>query len=70
MRMLLGIIIGGLLTIGGAYVYDSQHAGTDVTASAQAVGAERPLVNWDVASVKWHELTGRARTEWHRLASR
>lgn len=23
MRMLLGIIVGGLLTVGGAYIYDS-----------------------------------------------
>lgn len=67
MRLLLGIIIGVLLTVGGAYIYDSQRA---TAATAQASVAERPLVNWDVASVKWNQLTGRARSEWHRLAER
>ena len=65
MRLLLGVILGVLLTIGGAYVYDSAHAPATTTSVAQ-----RPLVNWDVASVKWDHLTTRARNEWTRLAGR
>ena len=65
MRVLIGIILGGVLTIGGTYVYDSHNtlAAADAPASAQ-----RPLVNWDVVGTKWNHLTVRARDEWSRLA--
>lgn len=64
MRLLFGIIIGALLTIGAAYIYDSNNAANaaDTTASA------RPMVNWDVVGVKWQHLTERARSEWTRVA--
>ena len=65
MRLLLGVILGVLLTIGGAYVYDSAHERPTTTAAAQ-----RPLVTWDVAAVKWNGLTTRARNEWTRIAGR
>ncbi|HZT25450.1 MAG TPA: hypothetical protein VFA57_07075 [Pseudolabrys sp.] len=67
MRVLLGLILGALLTVGGAYLYDSHHAATALNAPANA---QRPLVNWDVVAVKWDHLTTRARAEWHRLASK
>ncbi|MSO68485.1 MAG: hypothetical protein EXQ82_12005 [Pseudolabrys sp.] len=65
MRMLLGIIVGGLLTVGGAYIYDSHNALDAVNAPASA---QRPLVNWDIVGTKWQHLTVRARSEWTRLA--
>jgi hypothetical protein len=65
MRLLLGLILGVLLTIGGTYVYDSAHAPATTAAAAQ-----RPLVNWDVVNVKWNHLTTRARDEWTRIAGR
>jgi hypothetical protein len=64
MRVLFGIILGVLLTIGGAYLYDS-HNGT-TTANANSV--QRPMVNWDVVGHKWNRLTDRARAEWVRIA--
>ena len=64
MRLLFGIIIGACLTVGGAYLYDSHNALDAVNAPASA---QRPLVNWDIVSVKWEHLTVRARTEWTRL---
>ena len=64
MRLLIGIILGALITVGGAYVYDSTHAPPTATAAA----TERPLVNWDVVATKWNGLAVRARTEWTRLA--
>ncbi|HTT47276.1 MAG TPA: hypothetical protein VMG39_04645 [Pseudolabrys sp.] len=64
MRLLLGIILGAVLTIGGAYLYDSH----DALANAQA-STQRPLVNWDMVGVKWNHLTERARAEWTRLAA-
>ena len=65
MRTLLGIIIGGILTVGGAYLYDSHNA---MTAANAAAAAQRPLVNWDVVGTKWEHLTARARAEWTRVA--
>jgi hypothetical protein len=67
MRVLLGIILGAVLTIGGAYLYDSHQSA--VTTSAPAT-AQRPLVNWDVVAVKWGHMSTRARAEWNRIASR
>ena len=64
MRLLFGIILGACLTVGGAYLYDSHNALDAVNAPASA---QRPLVNWDIVSVKWEHLTVRARTEWTRL---
>lgn len=61
MRILIGIILGIILTIGGAYLYDS-HSATN------AASVQRPMVNWDVVSNNWNRLTERARAEWTRLA--
>jgi hypothetical protein len=65
MRVLFGIILGGCLTVGGAYLYDSHNATADVNAPASV---QKSLVNWDVVGTKWQLLTARARTEWARLA--
>jgi hypothetical protein len=65
MRVLFGIILGGILTVGAAYLYDSHHALEAVNAPASA---HRPLVNWDVVETKWQQLTVRARSEWFRVA--
>ena len=62
MRVLIGIILGVILTVGGAYLNDSHNAlGT--------AGAQRPMVNWDIVGNKWDHLTQRARAEWNRLTS-
>jgi hypothetical protein len=66
MRVLIGIVLGAVLTIGGAYLYDSR---TDVGINGSSAAAHRPMVNWDVVSTKWHHLTDRARAEWNRIAS-
>jgi hypothetical protein len=63
--MLLGIILGAILTMGGAYLYDSHNALANANAQPTA---QRPLVNWDVVNVKWERLTERARSEWNRVA--
>jgi len=67
MRLLLGLILGAVLTIGGAYLYDSHHA---AEAANVSTSAQRPLVNWDVVAVKWAYLTTRARAEWNHIASK
>jgi hypothetical protein len=66
MRLLLGIILGAFLTVGGAYLYDSHNASATIDAPATA---QRPMVNWDVVNVKWHELATTARAQWHRVTA-
>ena len=61
MRLLFGII----LTVGGAYLYDSHNSPAPGAAPADL---QRPLVNWDVVGTKWRHLHERARAEWTRLA--
>ena len=65
MRLLLGIILGGALTVGGAYLYDSHNT---LAAGNAPAGLQRPLVNWDVVGTKWQHLNERARAEWARLS--
>jgi hypothetical protein len=65
MRVLFGIILGALLTVSGAYLYDSRQT---AQAADTATVAQRPMVNWDVVGVKWQYLTERARSEWTRVA--
>jgi hypothetical protein len=67
MRVLIGIIFGVLLTVGGAYLYDSHYA---VANSGTASSLQRPMVNWDVVGTKWNHLTERLRAEWSRLAAK
>ncbi len=43
MRVLFGIVLGAILTAGGAYYRDTTYA------SPASTNASRPLVNWDVA---------------------
>ena len=64
MRILLGIILGGLITVGSAYLYDSHNT---LAATNGIATAQRPLVNWDVVGQKWIRLTERARAEWNRI---
>jgi hypothetical protein len=73
MRVLLGIILGGVLTVGGAYLYDSHNTylydSHNTLAAANAPASmQRPMVNWDVVGTKWEQLTQRARAEWTRVA--
>lgn len=65
MRVLLGIILGAVLTAGSAYLYDSHHA---LQATNAPASVQRPLVNWDVVNTKWQRLSDRARSEWYRVA--
>ncbi|MEJ2374443.1 MAG: hypothetical protein P8Y71_03160 [Pseudolabrys sp.] len=66
MRLLIGIVLGAVLTVGSAYLYDNHHAAMAVNAPISA--QQRPLVNWDVVAAKWAHLTSKARAEWRRLA--
>jgi hypothetical protein len=57
MRFIFGLIIGGALTVGGAYVADSMS------------GAEaKPMVNWDVVAKNFDSVTALAREGWRKIA--
>jgi hypothetical protein len=62
MRLVLGIILGVLLTIGVAYVSDSGRA-----AVCQAGGVGCPLVNWDEANTRYKNAETSIRGAWDRL---
>ena len=65
MRLLLGMILGVVLTIGAAYVRDS---GTS-TDSAGVPAIERPMVNWDVVGENWRQLSAKVREQFNRLTT-
>ena len=57
MRFIFGIIVGALLTVGGAYFVDT----------ASRAGA-KPLVNWEVAAQKMNSLSVRVREGWRKIS--
>jgi hypothetical protein len=62
MRLLLGMILGALLTVSAAWIYDSGR-------SDQA-GMQRTMVNWDVVSENWQAAKARVQQEWTQLSNR
>jgi hypothetical protein len=54
--MLFGVILGVILTIAGAYAYDSSTGRAANGLSTTAAGGNAPLVNWDVVSEDWTVL--------------
>jgi hypothetical protein len=54
MRLFLGMILGALLLIAGAYYHDSMH--TSTVASGPDATQNRPMVNWDVVETNWNSL--------------
>jgi len=75
MRLFLGIILGAILTIGGAYLYDASISepskGTTQTSAATQTSIEqRPMVNWDVVNRNWQSWSLGVRNTWNKLAVR
>ena len=54
MRVLLGIILGVILTIAGTYTYDSSTGRAANGLTTTAAGGQAPMVNWDVVSANWN----------------
>jgi hypothetical protein len=60
MRLILGMILGAILTVAAAYVSD--------TASRSGSGAEqRPMVNWDVVGRNVDSVTTAIKQGWAKL---
>jgi hypothetical protein len=60
MRLIFGFIVGVVITVAGAYFYDS-HLPT---------GSSQRLVNWDAAADLSRWGMERARQEWDKLTAR
>jgi hypothetical protein len=69
MRLFLGIIVGVILTIGVAYLSDASTSGPSDIGS-QTNLEQRPMVNWDVVSRNWQNLSLGVRNTWNKLAAR
>ncbi len=63
MRFLFGIIVGVLLTVGVAYVFDSRRA----IRRARRGSAEQKMVNWDVVQKEIKDLSSDIHDGWNRL---
>jgi hypothetical protein len=77
MRVFLGLILGAMLTVIGAYSYDVL-TGKEVTTtelSANVAPDRRPMVNWDVVGRNWQnletnlrEMAARVHEQWTKRA--
>ena len=68
MQAILGMILGAVLVIGGAYVFDSIR--TSTIASGPDAQTNRTIVNWDVVASDWQVLKIRAHDDWVRISSK
>jgi hypothetical protein len=71
--LLLGMILGVLLTVAGAYSYDTV-SGRAPHGLPPSASEPRPMVNWDIVSDDWqsvktnlHELGANLERGWKRL---
>jgi hypothetical protein len=62
MRVFLGMLLGALLTVTAAWIYDSGRA--------DQAGLQRQMVNWDVVSENWQAAKARVHREWTQLSNR
>ena len=81
MRVLLGIILGILLTIAVAY-FNDHTSGLSASTEATTTDAKdhpvattttptrRPWVNWDVVDSDWRGFSVRARHAWNQLSAK
>ncbi len=56
MPILLGVILGVLFTVAGAFTYDTMSGRAANGLPPAAAGGQPPIVNWDVVRDNWHEL--------------
>jgi hypothetical protein len=69
MRVIFGMILGALITVGAAYVHDnwSSPAPTD---QRTTVAGNHKMVNWDVVSSSLRGARKRARDAWNSLSQK
>ena len=67
MRTLFGMILGCLLTIGVLYVHDSMVASGG--AGTATPNTARVIVNWNVATSEWGQVTQEMHAIWLKLTA-
>jgi hypothetical protein len=75
MPVLVGMILGIILTIGAAFAYDTS-TGRAPNGLASAAGGSAPMVNWHVVNDNWHHVKAhlqnagaQAERGWKRITS-
>ena len=69
MRVLFGIILGVILTIGVAFIADSWTKGPATSGGSEPGMVERrTMVNWDVVGDNVRIVSQRAREAWSKLS--
>lgn len=68
MRLILGMLLGAMLLIAGAYYHDSMQ--TSTVASGPSATQNRPMVNWDVVGANWNSFKLRVQEGWADLRAR
>ena len=63
MPAFFGFILGVILTIGCAYVYDSSTGRTANGLSAASAGGLAPMVNWNIVSDDWQSFQSNVRVK-------
>ncbi len=53
MRIFLGMVLGVLITVGAAFVYDSSTGRAANGLTVASAEGHAPMVNWDVVSHDW-----------------
>ena len=61
MRLLLGIVLGALLTVAGAFAYDTSSGRAPNGLQTTAANGHPPMVNWDVVSDNWNGVQANLR---------
>jgi hypothetical protein len=56
MPILVGMILGIILTIGAAFAYDTSTGRASNGLAPTAAGGNAPMVNWDVVRDNWHDV--------------
>ena len=56
MPVLVGMILGIILTIGAAFASDTSTGRASNGLASTAAGGNTPMVNWDVVSDNWHDV--------------
>ncbi|MFN3349016.1 hypothetical protein [Pseudorhodoplanes sp.] len=68
MRLIVGMLLGALLLVAGAYYHDSMQ--TSTVASGPTAPQARPMVNWDVVETNWNSIKLRVQEGWADLRAR
>ena len=61
MPLLLGFILGVVVTIGGAYEYDLNTGRAANGLAAEAANGQAPMVNWSVVGSQWNVFQAHVR---------